>query len=139
MAKARVVWVEKGQFVGTDSSRHAVVMSTQDEENGTGVKPSDLLLISLGACSSVDVVKILGKKRMPLSRLEVEISGEQDADPPWTYRRAHLHYRLAGPGLTEEAAQQAITLSEEKYCSVAASLRPTVAISTDFEILPAEE
>ncbi len=139
MAKARVVWVEKSQFVGTDSGGHAVVVSTQDEENDTGVNPSELLLIALGACSSVDVVRILSKKRMPLSRLEVEISGEQDADPPWGYRRAHLHYRLAGSGLTEKAVQQAIALSEEKYCSVADSLRPTVAISTDFEILPAEE
>ncbi len=139
MAKARVVWVEKGQFVGTDSSRHAVVMSTQDEENGTGMKPSELLLIALGACSAVDVVSILTKKRMPLSRLELEISGEQDADPPWTYRRAHLHYRLAGSGLTEKAVEQAVALSEEKYCSVAASLRPTVAISSYFEILPAEK
>lgn len=99
------------------------------------MKPSELLLVSLSSCTSVDVVNILTKKRMTLTRLEVSATGEQDQDPPWTYRKIHLHYKLAGKGLTEEAVAQAIHLSEEKYCSVAATIKATAPITTDFEIL----
>jgi len=119
--------------VGIDSTHHSVVLSTPDE--GVGIKPSELLLLAVAACSAVDVVEILTKKRMPLTLLEISSTGEQDADPPWTFRKIRLHYRLSGNGLTEKAVAQAIKLSEEKYCSVAATLRATAEIVTDFEIL----
>jgi putative redox protein len=85
----------------------------------------------------VDVVSILRKERQPLSRLEVLADGVQDADPPWRFRTIHLTYRLRGRNLTAEGVARAIELSEGKYCSVAASLRPQVEITTSFEILPA--
>ena len=66
--------------------------------------------------------------------MEVITTGEQDADPPWTFRKIHLKYRLSGRGLTEKAVEQAIQLSEEKYCSVAATVRATAEITTEFEI-----
>ena len=119
--------------MGIDSTHHSVVLSTPDE--GVGIKPSELLLLAVAACSAVDVVEILTKKRMPLTLLEISSTGEQDADPPWTFRKIRLHYRLSGNGLTEKAVAQAIKLSEEKYCSVAATLRATAEIVTDFEIL----
>ena len=133
MSTAMVKWIEGKKFVGIDSTNHSVVLSTQDE--GVGMKPSELLLIALASCTAVDVVDILTKKRMPLSFLEISASSEQDQDPPWTFRKIHLHYRLGGQNLTEKAVQQAIQLSEEKYCSVASTLRPTAEITTDFEIL----
>lgn len=136
MGTAIVKWIGGKQFVGIDSTCHSVVLSTVDE--GVGVKPSDLLLIAVASCSSVDVVDILTKKRMPLSHMEVSSSGEQDADPPWTFRKIHLHYRLGGKNLTEKAVAQAIQLSHEKYCSVAATIRGTAEITTDFEIVPTE-
>ncbi|HVN54171.1 MAG TPA: OsmC family protein [Anaerolineaceae bacterium] len=133
MAFATVKWIGGKQFVGIDSTCHSVVLSTKDE--GVGIKPSELLLIAVASCSAVDVVEILTKKRMPLSFLEINVMGEQDQDPPWTYRKIHIHYRLAGMGLTEAAAAQAIELSEEKYCSVAATVRATAPITTDFEVI----
>jgi putative redox protein len=136
MAKtARVKWVEKRQFVGTDSSKHSVVMSSQDEENGIGMKPSDLLLVSLGGCTAYDVVGILEKKRQVLTGLEVAVTGEQDEEPPWAYRKIHLHYTLRGKGLKEKAVQDAIALSEEKYCSVAATIRGVAEITYDYAII----
>jgi len=83
----------------------------------------------------VDVVEILAKKRLSLTLLEITSSGEQDQDPPWTFRKIHLHFRVGGKGLTPQAVAQAIQLSEEKYCSVAATIRATAQISTEFEIL----
>jgi putative redox protein len=134
MGTATVQWIGGKRFVGIDSTNHSVVLSTADE--GVGMKPSELLLIGLAACSAVDVVEILTKKRMPPTRFEISVSGEQDQDPPWTFRKMKLHYTLAGKNLTEKAVSQAIQLSEEKYCSVAATIRATAEICTEFEIVP---
>ena len=133
MAETVVKWIGGKQFVGIDSTKHSVVLSTPGE--GIGIKPSELLLLAVASCSAVDVVEILDKKRMPLSYLEITTSGEQDQDPPWTFRKIHLHFKLSGANLTEKAVEQAIHLSEEKYCSVAATVRATAAITTDFEIV----
>lgn len=137
MGTATVKWIEGKQFIGIDSTQHSVVLSTPDE--GIGIKPSELLLIALASCSAVDVVEILAKKRMTLTHLEISSSAEQDQDPPWTFRKINLHYKIGGKNLTEKAVAQAIQLSEEKYCSVAATIRATAQIITDFEILAETE
>jgi putative redox protein len=137
-SSAHIQWVSKGQFIGTDSSKHSVVMSTQDEENGVGMKPSDMLLVALGGCTSVDIVNILKKKRQRLTGLEVAISGEQDPDPPWTFHRIHVVYTLRGRGLSEKAVADAIKLSEDKYCSVKATLDKDVEIHTEYRIVEEE-
>ena len=133
MGTATVKWIDGQQFIGIDSTKHSVVLSTPGE--GIGIKPSDLLLLAVASCTAVDVVEILSKKRMPLSRLEISATGEQDQDPPWTFRKIHLTFRIAGKNLTEKAVEQAIQLSEEKYCSVAATVRATAEITTEYEIL----
>jgi putative redox protein len=139
MAKTvHVTWVQKRQFVGSDSSKHSVVMSSQDEENGSGMKPSDLLLVGLGGCTGYDVVDILLKKRQQLTGLEVVVTGEQDAEPPWPYHKIHVHYVLRGKGLREKAVQDAIALSEEKYCSVAATVRGVAEITQEYTIVEEE-
>lgn len=133
MGTATVKWIEGKQFIGVDSTHHSVVLSTPDE--GIGMKPSELLLVALASCTAVDIVEILAKKRLTLTHLEISSSGEQDQDPPWTFRKIHLHYKVGGRDITEKAVAQAIQLSEEKYCSVAATIRATAQITTDFEIL----
>ncbi|MBW2482788.1 MAG: OsmC family protein [Deltaproteobacteria bacterium] len=136
MVKTTVHWLKDRHFVGTDSNNHSVVLSGQKE--GIGVSPSETLLIALASCSSVDVVEILEKKRKKLTMLEVTASGERDPDPPWAYRKIHVHYRLGGQGLTDKAVVQAIQLSQDKYCSVAATVRGVAEISYDFEIITDE-
>ncbi|MDJ0986735.1 MAG: OsmC family protein [Desulfobacterales bacterium] len=136
MATATVRWLNDRNFVGVDSTGHSVVLSGQ--KNGIGVSPSQMLLVALAACSSVDVVEILEKKRKKLTLLEVTANGEQDPDPPWTYRRIHVTYRLGGKDLTAKAVEQAIQLSEEKYCSVAATVRGVAKITTEYEIVSEE-
>ena len=116
MGQAIVTWLKDKQFMAVDSSRHSVVVSTQDEGNGVGCKPSELLLVALASCTAVDVVDILTKKRTPLSALEIVVKGEQDASPPWAFRHIHMIYRLRGEKLTPAGVEQAIRLSEEKYC-----------------------
>lgn len=131
-----VRWVSGQKFIGTDSTNHSVVISTADE--GIGMKASDLMLVALSACTAVDVVEILRKKRTKLTKLEIVTTGEQDSDPPWTFRKIHVQYILAGQGLSDKFVSQAIQLSVEKYCSVAATLRAGAEITTGFEILPEE-
>ncbi len=133
MGTATVKWIGGKQFVGIDSTCHSVVLSTADE--GVGMKPSELLLIAAASCSGVDVVDILRKKRLELTSLDISATGEQDQDPPWTYRKIRIHYRLTGKGLTEKAVAQAIELSHEKYCSVTTTLRGVAEIISDFEIV----
>ncbi len=89
-AHTRLVWCGEGLSVGIDRNKHSVVISTRDEENRVGMKPSDLLLVALASCTAVDVVSIMRKKRQPLSRLEVMADGEQEPDPPWRFRTIHL-------------------------------------------------
>ena len=134
MASANVRWVSGKQFVGTDSTKHSVVLSTPDE--GVGMKPSELLLVALASCTAVDVVEILAKKRTPLSSLEIQTTAVQEDDAPWTFRKFHLKYIVKGKGLTQKSVAKAIELSEEKYCSVAATVRGVAEVTTEFEILP---
>jgi putative redox protein len=139
MAKnVSVTWLQKKQFVGIGSSQRSVVMSGQDEENAIGVSPSEMLLLGLAGCSAYDVVGILEKKKATLTGLEVKVSGEQEASPPWPYRQIHLEYILRGKGLTAKNVGDAIHLSETKYCSVAATIRPTAEITTSFQIIEDE-
>jgi len=136
MVKTTVSWLKGRHFVGTDSNNHSVVLSGQ--KDGIGLSPSETLLIALAACSSVDIVEILEKKRKKLTLLEVTTTGERDPDPPWAYRKIHVTYRLGGQGLTDKAVAQAIQLSQEKYCSVAATVRGVARLTYDYEIVTDE-
>jgi putative redox protein len=129
-------WITDKQFVGTDSRNHSVVLSGDDPARG--VSPSQMLLIGLSACTAYDVLDIMTKKRKPLAMLEIVADGEQDPDPPWTYRRIHLKYRVSGSNLAEKALHQAVQLSHEKYCSVAATVRGVAEITTEIEIVSEE-
>lgn len=137
MPTTTVRWVNDRQFVGTDSRNQSVVLSGNDSAGG--VSPSQILLIGLSACSAYDVISIMEKKRNPLSMLEVIAIGEQDSDPPWAYRHIHLKFVVSGENLTEKAVQQAVELSNKNYCSVAATVRGVSEITTEIEIISAED
>jgi putative redox protein len=114
-------------------------MSTQDAENGIGMKPSDLLLVALGGCTSVDVISILQKKRQPVTGLEVSVSGEQETDPPFTFRKVHVVYQVRGRGLKAKAVEDAVALSEERYCSVGATVRAAAVITHEIQLIDETE
>ena len=132
MGDVTIQWIGGQSFVGVDSTQHTAVISSA--RDGVGVKPSDMLLMALAACSAVDLVNILEKKRLKLTALDIAVSGQQDADPPWTFRKIHLAYNLRGTGLTDKAVEQAIGLSEEKYCSVSATIRGVAEVSHSYQI-----
>lgn len=135
MAHAKITWFGGKQFVGTDSSKHSVVMSAQDEANATGMKPSDLLLVALAGCTAVDVVGILQKKRQDLLGLEINIQGEQDEDPPWAFRKIEIEFVVKGRGIKEKAVADAVRISEERYCSVSATVKGVAEVATRYRIV----
>ena len=134
MQTATVKWVGGEEFVATMPSGHAVPFDA-DRKRNSAPGPMEMLLGALGACTSVDVVSILAKKRKKLARLEVSVSGERAAEPPTVWLQIEIVYRLAGD-LDDKSVRDAIELSQNKYCSVAAMLGKTAKISYRYEILP---
>lgn len=135
MQTATVKWAGGEEFVADTPSGHAVAFDG-DRKRNAAPGPMEMLLAALGACSSVDVVMILQKKRQKLASLEVEVSGERAAEPPAVWTKIEMNYKLAGT-LDEKAVRDAIELSQNKYCSVAAMLGKTAKISYTYEIIAA--
>ncbi len=134
MQTARIRWVGKEQFLALAPSGHSVPLDS-DRESNAAPGPMELLLVALGACTATDVVVILAKKRQKLESLEVSVAGERAAEPPRVWVKLEIVYTLRGQ-LDEKAVRDAIELSENKYCSVAATLGKTAPISFRYEILP---
>jgi putative redox protein len=135
MQTATVKWIAGEEFLATMPSGHAVPFDA-DRQHNAAPGPMEMLLGALGACTSVDVVLILEKKRQKLDSLEVVVSGQRAAEPPSVWTQIEIVYRLGGT-LDEKAVRDAIALSQEKYCSVAAMLGKTAKITYRYEILPA--
>jgi putative redox protein len=134
MQTGSVKWIGEQKFVATSPSGHAMAIDS-DRASNKAPGPMELLLLALGACTATDVVIILEKKRQNLESLEVICSGERAAEPPTVWTKLEMLYRLRGQ-LDDAAVKHAIQLSEDKYCSVAAMLRKTAALSWRYEILP---
>ena len=125
-------WNPEQQFILQDNDNHQIIMKKPG-----GVSASDLLPMSLIGCTSHDVVRILEKQRQQLHALKVTADATQDDNPPWRFRKIHIHYQVTGKGIDPEKVRKAITLSEENYCSVYATLRDAIEITHDFEIVEA--
>jgi len=136
MQTATIKWTGAQGFLATMPSGHTVPFDA-DRESNRAPGPMEMLLGALGACTSVDVVLILAKKRQVLNSLDVVISGERATEPPTVWTKIDMVYRLRGK-LDEKAVRDAIDLSQTKYCSVAAMLGKTARITYRHEILPPE-
>ena len=121
-------------FIGISPGGHAQVIET-NKERGSAATPMELLLLALGGCTAVDVVSILKKKREQVTDYRVEVSGTRRDEHPRAFTRMEVRHVVTGRGVSEKAVAQAVELSETKYCSVAATLRPGVEIVTTYEII----
>ena len=136
MRTASVKWTGNEEFLATMPSGQTVLFDAASEQK-KGPSPKETLLGALGACTGVDVVSILRKKRQDLRSLEVSVSGEDAPDPPQVWTKIEILYRLTGK-LDDNAVRHAIELSETKYCSVSAMLGKTAKITYRYEIAPAD-
>ncbi|HEY6185348.1 MAG TPA: OsmC family protein [Terriglobales bacterium] len=132
MIESKVIWTDSDRFVGQALSGHAIVVDAGKEK--TANSPVELVLIALCGCTGADVVSILRKKREPFTSLEVSATGERSPTPPTVFTDIKLIYRVGGK-VSQKAMEDAVNLSETKYCSVAAMLRETAKITYEIEYL----
>lgn len=132
--KAAVHFAGDGLFVGISPGGHAQVIET-DSQRASAATPMEMLLLALGGCTAVDVISILQKKRERVTGYHVEVSGERRGEHPRRYTRLEVRHVVRGHNVSEKAVRQAVELSEEKYCSVAATLRPAAEIVSSYEIV----
>ena len=116
---------------------HLVHINAPHEGRPAGFSASELLLAAAGACSAWDVVEILRKQRQDLTALEVSVEGEQLGDPPFPFTRVDLVFRASGHGLDPVKVQRAVAMSEERYCSVIATIRGVAQVTCRSEVAEA--
>ena len=134
--KASVKYAGDEFFIGTTPSNHSLTIDTKSDRKSAPT-PLEMLLVSVAACTAVDVVSILEKKRQIVTDYKVEITGTRREKFPRSFTKMHIHHIVYGRAVSEKATADAIELSDTKYCSVAATVRPTVEITTSFEIIEA--
>ncbi len=137
--KARIKWVENVCFMGESETGHAVVLDGAPEAGGRnlGMRPMEMLLIGMGACTSFDVVTILKKSRQNISDCVAEISADRADEIPKVFTKIHVHFVVTGKDLNAGQVERAVKLSAEKYCSASIMLSKSVEITHDFEIVEA--
>ncbi len=129
-----------GRFVALGShAAHPIAINAPREatetRGSTGFSATELLLAGAGACSAWDVLEILRKRRHDISSLDVNVEGEQAADPPWRYERITLHFRIVGRGMSRPVLERVIRLSCLRYCSVLATVSGVAHIEATLEHL----
>ena len=125
-------------FRASNENGNAIEMDASPDLGGTnlGMRPMQLLLAAYGGCSAIDVVNILKKQKQQLNDIKITVKGEREKDAiPSLYTTVHAHFRLYGD-VDHEKAGRAVSLSVEKYCSVAKTLEANAKVTYSFEILP---
>jgi putative redox protein len=123
-------------FIGLTPTGHALTLDTAHDRSSAPT-PMELLLIALGSCTAVDVIGILEKKREHITDYKVEVRGERREVHQRSFKRMEVRHIVTGKNVSAKSVAQAIELSESKYCSVAATLRPTAEIVSSYEIIEA--
>jgi len=122
------------QFVATTGSEHHLLLD--DAAGGTGAKPIELVAVGLAGCTAFDVITVLRQKyHQKVTRYEVRVEGDQAERPPQVFTAVRIHHAVTGCEVDPAAIEEAIQLSEEKYCSVGAMLKRMATLTTTYEIV----
>lgn len=130
--QARVKWVEGLTFLGESASGHQVLMDGNAGDKAPS--PMEMVLMSVGGCSAIDVVSILKKGRNDVHDCEVKLTSERREEVPRVFTHINLHFIVTGKGLTDNIVERAVNLSAEKYCSVSLMLNKAASVTHSFEI-----
>lgn len=138
--KVNIKWIDGVSFVGESETGHAVVLDGAPENGGRniGMRPMEMLLVGMGACTSFDVVTILKKARQPIVNCVAEIDAARADEVPKVFTKIHVHFVISGTGLNPLQVERAVKLSAEKYCSASIMLGKVCEITHDFEIVAPE-
>lgn len=135
--KMTLEWLGDLKFIGKNENGLTVNFDVPIERGGNATAPSPMetLLACLAACSSIDVVLILKKKRQNIRGLTVEVSGIRRDEDPKIYTNISLKYIIKGININKDFVESAIRLSHEKYCSVGGMLKKAAEIATSYKIV----
>ncbi len=126
-------WKNEMGFIGQDTSGATLQMGTL--EGKPGFSPMHLLLIAVAGCTGMDIVSILRKKHLALSDMQIKVRGKRASDYPMIWTDIHITYLVWGEALLPKDVEQAIQLSEDKYCSVGLMLGKSARITSEYQIL----
>jgi len=126
-------WQGEMGFIGKNQTSGSIQIGTIGQQ--PGVSPMELLLLGVAGCTGVDIVNILKKKRISLDQFEVRVRGKRADNHPKIYTEIEIEYLLWAEELSPKAVEQAIELSEEKYCSASAMMSKSAEIRSSYRIL----
>ena len=138
--ECKVRWTGEGMtFLAETGSNHVLAMDGAADGGGRNLapRPMEVVLAGTGGCSAYDVVVILKKSGQDVSGCDVQLRAERAPADPKVFTKIHMHFVLRGRGLKKNLVEQAIRLSQEKYCSASIMLAKTAEITRDYEILEA--
>lgn len=132
----RAIWQHDMEFKVDFPMGESLTLTSVPKEKrpGPGPSPVEAVQAALAACTGMDVVHVLGKMRKTLKSLQIEVDATRRDEDPRIYTRMELIYHIEGPDLDAACVKRAVELSEEKYCSVSAMLKPTVEITSRIEL-----
>lgn len=133
-------WVDGRCFVAANVSGQSAVMDGTPASEGLkrGPSPMEMLLMGVAGCSSIDVVDIVKKQRQQITDCIATVEAKRAETVPKVFTDIHIHFRVVGRGLNEEAVAKAVKLSAEKYCSASIMLGKAANITHSFEVAEAE-
>ena len=135
LLSAQVIWTQKLHFQGQAEHKQVVAIDHAPPlGDGNGIKPMELLLMSLASCSAQTVISLLQKMRQDVRGFTVKAEGARRAEHPTVFTEIRLAFEIEGNDLSAEAVEKAIRKSEEKYCPVWAMLKPGVKISFSYKL-----
>ncbi len=135
--EASVIWKSGMSFTGTADSGFEVPLGTDPSVGGAddGFRPMELMLVSLGGCTAMDVISILSKKRQNVTGFEVKVDGQRATEHPKVYTALSIKYIVRGKGIDAAAVERAIDLSRDKYCPAQAMLAKIAPITITYEVI----
>ncbi len=134
--EAQVTWKGRMSFSGTADSGHVINIGTSPDVGGDddGLRPMELMALSLAGCTAMDVISILTKKRQEVTGFEVKVRAERAEEHPKVFTRATLIYTVTGHNVDEAAVLRAIELSALRYCPAQGMLHKVMPIEFEYEI-----
>lgn len=136
MSQVKITWEGKMKFVGTDETGFKIPMDASAIYGGKneGVRPMELMLMSLGGCTGIEVGHILNKMRVKYDQLDIEVNGNRVEDHPKVFSDIHVVYRFKGEDIPIQKVNKALQMAEQVYCSAANMMNKVAKITYAIEI-----
>ena len=134
MSEVSIKWLELKRFVAIDKANHSIVLSGTELDGKIGIKPVDLLSMSLGSCMALSIIYYFQKNNQPLDDFEVDVKTKMKKDAPWSATDFHLTYSFWGRDLSEDFIVEAIRVSEEELCGVTDVLKNATNITSEYHM-----